>query len=893
MEKLSKTLVEIDLNKTINAYEERDTTDPIEPVSDAGGNASQHMLNLENADFVLGLGIIQDTIPFSYAYRVATRLVGTPVSCNVLQPTGAGFAQCSSCASYTPGTHVLIAYSKLYCHGIILGAYEYPQGLEEFNIKTLLSSVCKRPDEITNKGVLINNKTKKYDGTFNASQLKLEEHTDSPDFGVNFITGMKLFIDPYMALLSSNDYTGITLFESDSLLRTSGINMQQRMSGRENEWLNDEGEYIEYCGSSLHPWEHFGRYVKPGEPIIKRLEEDEWHPEGSVKNFYMPVEDALRPFHRHIDFGGWLGQGKLHQVCSPPAGEIWAKFEKKHKTPCLNRTHEDVAGMLSFMSSKGVSITKSGMTPAAVRLNRPDEIHKSIGDNKDNYSNSNLTLPKDIRTNAENPHMQEVMGIMDYSGYNKNWKDVFQLAYHAGDYYLPEESEMPKKSIQAPHYGQLKGRYMINEDDSIKYKLDIDDRRKQQEFMSNEAGIHILPSGGIVIYDGVGSEIRFINGQLTISCAGDINIKPGRNLHLWSGGSSIIRSGGNVELSSTKGAVRIKAETNLKLLGANDKSESHGVLIESKSSGYTYNYDKMGDEVVTNGVTIKSADSPVTLNGHLVYLRSGSPVSGDGIVIDADHGKAKIRMTATDIDEYISTSHAINYIIPESGRVKSTTFFTEMLNAVVGDLICSGAVNIIDNVMIGGSQWTLGTIHSYGNQSGYITPISIGQKDKYQTLLEAVDKVPREKKPNQYTENYKNELQEPIYAEYHIGNDDLIKKISFSFRTDEQLSLPDDYYVYEDLWQHIVSHSDALPEVDVWGETSVVASAGETYPFPGKKWFTEKKYIRQDPVIADFYSKVYIDRKVKQGDAAPGEGKYADPEYGKQHKLSLNDYIII
>ena len=674
-----KNVVVQNLNTDVNEYVDRDTTDAIAPVSDAGGNASQHMLNLENADFVLGLGIIQDSVPFNYSYRVATRLVGTPISCSALQSFGSGYMQCSGCAGYAPGTHVLIAYSKTFCHGIILGAYEYPQGLEEYNIKQPVSYVCRTPDEVTNKGILINNEDGKYDGSLNASQLKLEEHTDIPEFGINFLTGMRLFVDPYMALFTTNDYTGLQLFEEDSLLRLSGINVQARTSGRENEFLNDEGEYIEYCGSSLYPWEQFGSYVTPGDDLIRELKEEEWHDEGSVKNFYMPVEELLRPFHRHINFGGWLGQGELHQVCGPALeGKIWAKFREKHKTPCLNRTHEDVSGMLSFMSSKGVSITKSGMTPAAVRWHRPDEIHKSEGDNKNNYKNEDLQLPTDIKTNAENPRMQEVMGIMDYSGYNKNWKDIFPLAYHAGDYYLPEESEMPKKSIQAPPYEQLKGKYMIT-DDSIKYTLDIDSRRKDREFMANEAGIHILPSGGIVIYDGVGSEIRFINGQLTISCAGDINIKPGRNLHLWTGGNTIIRSGGNIEESSTSGTVRIKAEKNLELLGANNGDANSGVLIESKSKGNIYNYDNLGDAIITNGVTIKATESPVTLNGNFVYLRSGcKDFPGSGVMIDADHGKSTIYMVGTGIDEYISSRHTINYVTQGTGDVKATTYFSEI-----------------------------------------------------------------------------------------------------------------------------------------------------------------------------------------------------------------------
>ena len=889
--KLADFLRTMRILSTVSPNIARNTVRPQEPASDTRKGYTDEQYGLTGLDFTITTGVIVDTIPFNYLYRVQIAKCSMPVTCSTLQTLVSGSVQVSDCHSYTVGTNVLVAYSIARGRGIIIGGYELPQDLAEYNVKRNISSVCRIPQEVSFKGILIENKFGVADGTFNAANYKFEEHTDTPEFGFSFVTGMKLFVDPYMAILAANDYTGINIFDKDSLLRLSGINMQTRTSGKEVEYLNDEGEYIEYDGTALYPWEQFGRYVKPDGKIVKEIDEKEWHTEDSIINYYMPVEEKLRPFHRHINFGGWLGQGQLHQICAPAFGKIWAKFEEEHKTPCLNRIHEDVSGMLSFMSAKGVSITKSGMTPAAVRTHRPDEIHKEKGDNRNNYNNENLLLPAEIKTNAENPRMQEVMGIMDYSGYNKNWKDIFQLAYHAGDYYLPEESAMPHKSIQAPPYEQLKGSYMIN-DDSIKYKLDIDDKRKNREFMANEAGIHILPSGGIVIYDGVGSEIRFINGQLTISCAGDINIKPGRNLHLWSGGNTIIRSGGNIEESSTSGTVRIKAEKNLELLGANNGSANSGVLIESKSKGNGYNYDKMGDEIVTNGVTIKSAYSPVTLNGNLVYLRSGSKeAAGTGVVIDADHGKTKIRMTATDIDEYISLSHTINYVNAGTGDTKATTFFTQNLNGIVGECVITDRLTLSKDLIQAGSQYVCGTIHSYGNQSGYITVLSTGEKDLYNQSVILTERVPKEEKPKEYKEIYNNELEKPIYATYHIGNDDLLKKVSFSFRTDQQLSLPKDYYVYEDLWQHIASHSGA--EIDTWGENPVKSATGETYPFPGKKWFTEKKYVRQDPVIADFYKKLYIDRKVKKGDTKPGEKKYAEPEYGKQHKISLNDYPVI
>ena len=888
---LTKTLQDRQLADSRQKVEGRNTTSAITPTADSTSSAHQTEYNVNtDSDFKIGTGIIQDTVPFDYCYRVITDMFGMPIVCTTLQGMG-GVCQAASLGAYTVGTHVLVAYSKIAMHGIILGTYEKPKGVEDHCIKTTLSDVCRTVEENTYKGVTLNDSDNNLCGLLDGSLYKLEEHTDVPEYGASFMTGMKLFIDPYLALLGLNDYTGITIFESDSLLRISGINYQLRSSGKEVEYLNDEGEYIEYEGTALHPWEQFGYYSKPKEDVMEPKEETEWHTEGSTINCYMPVVDNLQPFHRHIRFGGWLGQGDLVQIAAPYTDKDFIKFGDKDPVSCVSRIHNSLDGTVSIRTTKGISITKDGVMPAAMRVQRPDEINFGVGDNKQNYQQTDLIPPKDIKITARvNQCMQEMLGILDYSGYQKNWKDIFQLAYHSRDYHIAEESALKNKSIQSPDYSKLKSNFVLDNDN--KYKLDIDYNRKDVEYNGVEAGIHILPSGGIVIYDGAGSEIRMAGGNITISCAGDINIKPGRYAHVWSGKDTIIKANKAIDISSTTESVRVKAEKNLELLGANDKADNHGVIIESKSSAKSYKFTDLGDNIVTNGIVLKAEKSPVALLGDVAYIRSGVGSSnGSGIYIDSGKGAGNIYTISKQFCEYIEDVHTINFTDMTSATVDVTTFFSKARNGINGPLVVTDNLFVDGQIQSARNMITCEAIIAFDNIDKLVRELSPNGKDNILKNIEDNVKEPEERKPAAYTNELMTSVQTNIYNPLGIGSDIVETGLGFSFRPTDQLQLPGNYYVYEDLWQHISNASGK--STNKWGEKPVISYAGESYPFPGKDMFMIPSYITQETVIADFKNNRYIDRKVKEGATAPAEGKYAEPQYGAQHIVSLQTYPII
>ena len=204
---------------------------------------------------------------------------------------------------------------------------------------------------------------------------------------------------------------------------------------------------------------------------------------------------------------------------------------------------------------------------------------------------------------------------------------------------------------------------------------------------------------------------------------------------------------------------------------------------------------------------------------------------------------------------------------------------------ITKDLVMDGRIIMSKDIVC------CGTITSFGNQSGLISPFGVKTRERNLEYIDKNTEVKKKKYPKMYTQVYTNQIETMLYKESRIGNDVVLAGLGFSFRTDEQLNLPPDYYVYEDMWQHIAANSNKVP--NTWTENSVICTAGTTYPFPGKQKFTQPTFVTQEATIADFNNRIYIDRQVKDHATKPGESKYEEPEYSPQHAKSLNDYPVV
>ena len=151
---------------------------------------------------------------------------------------------------------------------------------------------------------------------------------------------------------------------------------------------------------------------------------------------------------------------------------------------------------------------------------------------------------------------------------------------------------------------------------------------KQVQLSKTSSVFLMADDGGIVIGDGFGAEIRMHRGTVSIAAAGDIRHLPGRDMIEMIPGNRISKVGDRIEMSSTRGGIAMKAETNVQIVSGNG---GVGVMsLENRATGTPLTSataeDLQNGRAIGSGIILKSADAGISLLGQYIY---GSGYSKD------------------------------------------------------------------------------------------------------------------------------------------------------------------------------------------------------------------------------------------------------------------------
>ena len=868
------------------------------------------------SDNQLVVGFIIDTAPSMYAYKVLLGGGRAPMLCCALQSGGGNAAVGFNTGFYSPGTTVLVAVSTKSEYGIILGAVPNPVSGSDFIYKDSLSHASQNtPDDSDNACMVFSTEEHPWVGLYDFGTGLPLDNTDIGNFGFSTITGPKIHVNPFMALLGVDDFTGFWTFAEDQMARLSGINLQVRSSGHEEEHLTDEGEYLEYYGSVLYPWEQLGFFGKPWPEydLIKETPEDEWRDNDTWKAYVEPAveteEKHAKPFHRYEKYRGWLGQGTFKQISSPDPTKFsftknneinetdfstaWSMFQDEEKLQGLMRICETVDGWLSTSTANTMLLNKRGVMPAIARKSRPDDTSAKVGDNSKNYGKKNKTNRFDIEPEIKpdiDSVMQPLMGLPDMVAYQQNFKELYPFLQHSEDYYVPEDSDLNEDLSRFPDFTKLEDHQFTKVESTKKFVFDpMSEKRGELEINAAEAGLATLKDGSVALYGGCGEEIKMSGGSIFFDAPGDIWIRAGRRVIIWGGDDVEVRAKNHMDLSTTSGSLRIKAENKLSMLGGNN--HEGGVLIESKGIDSDYNFVNEGEDCKFGGIILKATEGTVATLGSTVYIRSGNgDNSGKGIYIDADKGKQAIHTFSQNIFNYTEGNFILCYADINTASVTSVT----TLGVQGADI--SGHINATEGIDAGGRIRCAGSMFAtedFRSGSGN-TDVVDASSDRGDVIKEIENKI--NVIDNKESEIHKIQLEKVIdptfYDLYKIGNENTIKDIGFSFRTQEQYNIPSDFGVDESKWQNIVTNTESggYP----WEEVSVKTESGnETYPFPGKDYYIGDKqgYYTQKYTLIDYETGLYKDRWDAENNKPTDEYKY--PKFGAQEKKSLNEYKVI
>lgn len=908
------------------------------PVADPNMRLVGYKTGFQDAGRVVR-GWIMDGTPLANAYRVHLEKGNLPIIATAISGVSQGLIGATAINTYMPGTSVLVMLHNTDNSGYILGAIADILNAGENAVHPYITQVSrKRVDDCHKKHI----KQQRANNIADWSGWRPYDGTLTSEWGAVTTTGLKITLDDFMAQMAVNEFCGVYGFYHDSMLRVAGYNMQVWTAGSERHAYMDQAEYNDISGYAAYPWEAMGA-LKPDTDIVKTFSPDTYqHPtEGKpYYSFWENKNDLQQPYHRTQSFRGYLGQGGRSVVHAPPKDvDLWtykksAAAEKgriydstikttlgdppkagndgdKENTEMQEKPaiglHEDNVGLdgRRFIgSAKGIVLSKRMLLPMPTRIRPPED--REGDDAETNYKASSHKgagpehkITGDFKTSGDHPNLQRASGLLDLHGYLFNYAGFHPFHWHAKDYKTWEQSALQyaEYNHRVPDYSTLQEKMYLPE--VTPKEIEIDHRYKTQKFYETESFISLLEDGSVVIGDGYGAEIKMSGGCLTLSAPGDVWIKSGRHSQLWAGGDCILRANEGVDISTTEKHVRIKSERNVMILAGNDESTPGGVLIESRATSPTYDFDRCGDDVKFGGIVLRAPKSEVVGLGKNIYLRTGgggSSIPPGNITLDAGKGEADIVTKSSNVYQYVGQNGQIMQFFRASADddTKKANLFSQDLTLLCGpvgtdrDFITNG------NILANGSVFcTKGHIFTEVAARGtqFVAPCDGECQSQVQQGIDIFKELIDTVLPNIGDTVDEQMLEQLWYNEQRPGNAKLIDKMEFSFRTDEQYKIPD-FLLYEDRWQQMARLYGSVPKK--WTEKAVTNSTcGKTWPFPGGKWLDEEQaFATQDFTIVE-----------KSGDGlrdkdrgAPGtlNDPYANPQFKDDQKKKINgEYPIV
>lgn len=726
-------------------------------------------------------------------------------------------------------------------------------------------------------------------------------------------TGIKAFVDSFMAMFGVDEGCQISFHYHDMLCRIAAYQFQLWTGCRETESFNDQDEAQDWTGYAMFPWENMGLASRADPTVVKTARD--WQLDTPHYGKMEPFDDFLMPWHREREFHGYLGQGGKISVVAPPieftdkgdkgstgsdgtgAGErtqftsYWGGdgvVDAKH--PGLFDSFITADGRYCVQSAKGLSFTKRAVIVAPTRRRRPEE---PAGDNETNYKASGAVgagvehkITGDIETNGDHTNFNRAMGVSDMHAYFFNYSGLHPFFYHTEDYSVVEEAEATwtdGKSEEVPDFSVLDSEMYITPENYQK-TWNIDHRYGEQKFYTLSSGIELLDDGGVMIFDGYGGCFRMTGGSVEISAPGDIWTRAGRNVNIWSGYDTAIRAKHSWDITASEADGRLKAERNMMLLSGN--SGVGGTLIESRSSGPTFNFDTPGEQSNLSGVVIRSPRSPFVTWSNEIYLRTGGGDIANGpIVLDSGRGEGMVVTYAQSQQNYLKDATFWHFNTQE-GTVDGPSGMVSATGVLMPGSMCVKGGIIVD----GGGVFREGVVSAAGFAAVECPFVGCLKGDALQAVYEALEKcqnsIEREV-PQEIGQRIMDTVMYPeFYNDNRPGNDDVILKAEFSLRTQQDYKTSG-FVLYEDRWQQL-SRLTGLTNAK-WLENPVLFQGQDTYPYPGADAFQGDNFYCQDLTIFNPQTGCSTDR----GKQPVLNDAYANPKFGETDKTSLHNYTVI
>lgn len=815
------------------------TGDPDRPRADpsnAGGSAQA----APGAPTQVYYGRVVEALPFFGWYRVFPENGNAPVSCCLGSDLAATPVGVRRIGALQPMTRVF--YVRRRGVGVIIAAEpafmtRKEQGYADWVSQTSTNTPAR--EQVSNALLQL-----KEHGIADFSNGGAVDETAVGEWGLMAETGVTVFIDPFMAFLRADDNCGFWAFYHDQLARVSGRNLQVRSAGREDEQLDDEGEFTREAGTAPYSWEGLGAFDR-GTPTGRDNDNRTVQMDSPEKTGVDVKEQYDQyPFFRSREYGGYLGQGWRRQVVVPPPEARGRVNRLGAPQKMIGVFDEQVAldGTYTLRSAQGVTIAHVPPFPVATRKRRSED---AAGDSRAaGYDPAAHKVRDNLPPVAGGPALPgRCLAADDDLAYSAMWRGDHPFHYHDKDWDLPDA--IPGGAEQVPFFGQLAADWFLEPPAPAERDVDF---RYREKFYQLVSMFKLSPDGAVVLAGGCGEEIRMAGGSVEISAPGDVYVRSGRNVVAMAGRDLVLRGHKNVDLSAAQEDVRVKAEGNLMASAGNGGT---GVLLlESRSPVREQDFDRAGTEVAAGGVVIRAKNGVAAVLADEVYVRSGADGGAGPIVLDAAKGAGpvvvqaatKVNMVANLVVDAWGTGGAF------SGCNLYSPGVTAVSGALEGDksLIVRGFGVFGDSVSCArGHVFTADSV-TYNSTIPELTGESLAKAQ------EALDAVQDDLNVGVGAagDAYETAVDAPFYQGKRVGADGNVAKVEFSFRTTDQCKTAD-LVLFESRWQQRARLAGQDPPV--WDEPAVqTLSAGPTRPWPGDAaWDKKQTYLTVDLLLYD------------------------------------------
>jgi len=804
------------------------------PAADPQFQAALDGLNFHHTTQLVQ-GVITDVAVIANCYRVQLEKMRSPITATLGTFSTHGATGVCDLTTLPVGTWVIVAVHPASYYGIIIGTMPFPrrasnQGLAEQLFHTSRSRV----DEAHKKPLKLGGG---HGSVTDWSERRPFDATSAGETGWIAETGMRIFMDPFIAMLGLDEATSITAFWHDQLLRIAAYNLRMFTAGYEREGLDDGNEYNDWSGYTPYPWEQLGLFER-GDPR-KENSPESWQGTEPAYGPWEPQEDDTRAWHRETHYHGYLGQGGKRTLCTRPAEGERARFGTSQLFPGLFDETVLLDGRYLLASAKGISIAKRPAIIVPQRKALPEQPGENA-DSEQNYKFSGQAgegpdheIASSLEVEGDNKELTRAAGLLDLHAYLFNYAAFHGHWWHGRDWQCPEQSELEYLggiAYDVPEFTTLAGSMFLEAPEAKQVK--IDHRYEDVDIWPNQCGIDFLEDGGVVLYDGFGSEIRMTAGSVTISAPGDVWLKSGRTANIWGGDDVVIRAKASCDISASEHDVRIKAEQNMQLLSGN--GGKGGTLLESKGARAFEFEGKTGEDVVSGGIMLRATQADVAAWGAAVYLRTGGDsISPGPIVLDCAKGTAPLVTHAATQQHYVGGQFYLHYGV--NGEIRKSAMLSESYNAFPGSFFADGYGAFAKTVVVDGSvlctSGHIATSQASGNP--YVSSVK-NASQAAANVRQGQNLVSTDLPQGTGKPQYTDVLKTAFYDAQKAGNDSVIKFAAFEFRDKTQYGT-EGFRLFEDRWQ--LQSRLAQQETAMWAEKRVSSQNGDTFPYPGREFY--------------------------------------------------------